>query len=148
MHGLFPLSEGDAAWARIEGLFDEYTEQFDELGIVAGVLLALISSTTFVIEPVFYWPGPRTIWYEGVLEKSQLARYKDYPDNPKVNDAIAEVRNRLNDLFNELNAVHMQVGKKYRYSHGIQAPTLALLEGIKNVVDPDRLMNPKSLGLD
>ena len=147
MHGLFALSEGDAAWARIEALFDEHAEQFDRLGIVAGVLLALISSTVFVIEPVFYWPAPRTIWYEGILTKSQLAKYKNFPDDPQVTAAVTEVRNRLNDLFNELGAVHMQVGKKYRYAHGIQPPTLALLEGIKDLVDTDRLMNPGTLGL-
>ncbi len=148
MHGLFPLSEGDAAWARIEAFFDEHAETFDRLGIVAGVLLAIVSSTVFVIEPVFYWPGPRTIWYEGMLTKSQLAGYKDFPDDPEVNAAVADVRARLRKLFDEMNAVHLQVGKKYRYVDGAQPATRALIEGIKSVVDPQRLMNPKSLGLE
>ena len=148
MHGLFPLSEGDAAWARIEKLFDEHAGEFDRLGIVAGVLLALISTTVFVIEPVFYWPGPQTIWYEGMLPASELKKFRKHAENPEVDAAIARVRDELNALFNELNAMHMQVGKKYRYTSGIDAATLDLVQGIKSLVDPRRLMNPGTLGLD
>ena len=148
MHGLFALSDGDAAWARIEALLDEYTDRFDQHGIVVGVLLALISSTVFVIEPVFYWPGPRTVWYEGMLEPGELAKYKDYADDPAVNATVAEVRQRLNELFAEMSAMHMQIGKRYRYVQGLRQPALALVEGIKSLVDPDRLMNPKSLGFE
>ena len=147
MHGLFPLSEGDAAWARIEALFDAHAEEFDRLGIVAGVLLALISTTGFVIEPVFYWPGPQTIWYEGMLDRSQLAKFRKHAHEPEVDAAITAIRDELNDLFNELNAVHMQVGKKYRYAQRADAATLEFVEGIKALVDPQQLMNPKSLGL-
>ena len=136
------------AWARIEDLFDKHAESFDRLGIVAGVLLALISSTVFVIEPVFYWPGPQTIWYEGMLDAAELKKFRQHVENPEVVDKIVAVREELNDLFNELNAMHMQVGKKYRYTKGIDGPTLALVQGIKSLVDPERLMNPGTLGLD
>jgi FAD/FMN-containing dehydrogenase len=148
MHGLFALSDGDAAWARIEALFDEFAERFDKHGIIVGYLLAIVSSTVFVVEPVFYWPGPRTAWSEGMLSKSELAKYQDFPDDPEVTRTVVEARDALNDLFDELGAAHLQIGKKYHYKQGLQAPALALLEAIKSAVDPDRLMNPKSLGLD
>ena len=90
--------------ASYEALFDEHEELFDRLGIVAGVLLAVISSTVFVVEPVFYWPGPQTIWYEGMLEPSQLAKFGKHPHDPEVDAAIVDIRNQLNDLFSELNA--------------------------------------------
>ena len=147
MHGLFALTEADAAWARIEALFDRHAEEFDRLGIVAGVLLALVSTTVFVIEPVFYWPGPRTIWYEGMLNKSELAKFRKHPPNAKADTAIAEVRKELLALFAELNAMHMQVGKKYRYLEGMDPAARALIESIKAQLDPDGLMNPGTLGL-
>ncbi|MDJ0657518.1 MAG: FAD-binding oxidoreductase [Xanthomonadales bacterium] len=147
MHGIFPLSDGDAAWARIEDLFDRHAERFDQLGIVAGVLLAVVSSTGFVIEPVFYWPGPRTIWYEGVLDPGDLAHLKDFPDDPAVNQAVTDIRAELNELFDELRAMHLQVGKKYHYARMADPATLDLIKGIKGVVDPENLMNPGSLGL-
>lgn len=148
MHGLFPLSDGDIAWARIEALFDGFAERFDRHGIIVGFLLAIVSTTVFVIEPVFYWPGPRTVWSKGMLSESDLARYKDFPDDPDVMRTVEEARDALNDLFDELGAAHLQIGKKYRYKEGLQQPTLQLLEAIKSAVDPKRLMNPKSLGLD
>ena len=148
MHGLFALSDGDAAWARIEELFDGFAERFDRHGIIVGYLLAIVSSTVFVIEPVFYWPGPRTAWSEGMLGKAELAKYKDFPDDPAVTRTVVEARDALNALFDELGAAHLQIGKKYHYREHLQPQALALLEAIKTAVDPQRLMNPKSLGLD
>lgn len=148
MHGLFPLSEGQHAFTRIEALFEGFADRFDRMGIIVGYLLAAVSSTAFVIEPVFYWPGPRTAWAEGMLTPAELAKYTDFPDDPEVNATVHEAREALNDLFDELGAVHLQVGKKYRYRQGLQPPTAELLEAIKSSVDPGRLMNPKSLGLD
>ncbi len=147
MHGLFPLSEGDAAWARIELLMDEYGERFDRLGIIAGYLLAAVSSSVFVIEPVLYWPGPRTVWHERVLDKSQLEKYTDFPDDPQVNATVHEVRERLNALFVELGAAHLQIGKKYLYHENLEPAAKALLSALKAAVDPRGLMNPGSLGL-
>ena len=147
MHGLFALTDGDAAWARIEAFFADNAEQLDQLGIVAGVLLTLISSTVFVIEPVFYWPGAQTIWYEGMLDSSELAKFKKHSDDPDVNAAVVDIRARLNELFDDMNAMHMQIGKKYHYSQGCEPATLAFVDGIKSLVDPERLMNPGSLGL-
>ena len=148
MHGLFALSEGDAAWARIEALFDGFSDRFDEHGIIVGYLLAVVSTTVFVIEPVFYWPGPRTAWAKGMLSASDLAKYRDFPDDPDVTRTVAGARDALNALFDELGAAHLQIGKKYHYRQQLGEPAAALLEAIKSSVDPDRLMNPKSLGLD
>ena len=148
MHGLFPLSQGQQAFARIEDMFDGFAERFDRMGIMVGYLLAAVSSTAFVVAPVFYWPGPRTAWAEGMLTPAELAKYTDFPDDPQINATVVEAREALNDLFDELGAVHLQVGKKYRYRQGLQRPTAELLEAIKSSVDPKRLMNPKSLGLE
>jgi len=148
MHGLFPLSEGDEAWARIESLMDEYTGKFDRLGIIAGYLLAAVSNTVFVIEPVLYWPGPRTTWHQRMLDQKILDKYTDFPDNPEVNATVQEVRARLNELFVELGAAHLQIGKKYLYSQNLEPAAKVLLQSIKAAVDPSGLMNPGSLGLN
>ncbi len=148
MHGLFALSDGDEAWARMEALFDDFAERFDQHGIIVGILVAVVSSTVFVVEPVFYWPGPRTVWVESMLTDAQLAKIKDFPDDAEVTATVIEAREALNVLFDELGAAHLQIGKKYHYSENLQQPALALLQALKTAVDPERLMNPKSLGLD
>ena len=44
--------------------------------------------------------------------------------------------------------MHLQIGKTYPYRAGRHPATWKLLEAIKDAVDPQRLVNPKSLGLD
>jgi D-lactate dehydrogenase (cytochrome) len=47
-----------------------------------------------------------------------------------------------------LGACHLQIGKYYPFKEACNNPnTWKLLEDIKTVVDPKRLMNPGSLGL-
>jgi hypothetical protein len=41
----------------------------------------------------------------------------------------------------------MQLGKFYEYAQVLEEPTLALLRGIKGLVDPDNALNPGALGL-
>lgn len=82
-----------------------------------------------------------------LLEPSQLAKFKEFSDDPDVNAAIVEIRASLNKLFDEMHAAHMQIGKHYRYAAGALPATLALVDGIKTLVDPGRLMYPKTLGL-
>ena len=148
MHGLFALSDGDKAWEQIEKLFERFSKKFEEHEIVVGYLLAAVSTTTFVVEPVFYWPGPRTIWSETVLSASDLSKLQNFPENAETNRIVNEAREALNNLFDELGAAHLQIGKKYHYREHLQEPSSSLLESLKNAVDPKRLMNPKSLGLD
>ncbi|MDJ0699937.1 MAG: FAD-binding oxidoreductase [Woeseiaceae bacterium] len=148
MHGLFAISDADRAWARIEDLLDEFSPRFDEHGIIVGFLVAAASPTAIAVEPVFYWPGPRTAWAEGAIPPADLDKYRDFPDDPDVNAAVRDVRKALNALFDELGAAHLQIGKKYHFAQQLEAPAAQLLEAIKTAVDPQRLMNPKSLGLE
>lgn len=148
MHGLFAMSDGDEAWARIEQLFDGFMERFDEHNIIVGTLVAVVSSTVFVVEPVFYWRGPRTVWTKTMLTDAEQAKIKDFPEDAAITNTVNEARDALNALFDELGAAHLQIGKKYHYSQHLQQPALTLLEAVKSSVDPKRLMNPGSLGLD
>jgi FAD/FMN-containing dehydrogenase len=147
VHGIVPVSEAAAAWSRVQELFAEYAERFERHGIDVGTLLAVVGTTAFVIEPVFYWPGPRTLYYERLLERSYLDRLEDFPENPQVDGLMEEVRGRLTALFLDLGAAHLQIGKTYRYREGRDPATWKLLEAVKAAVDPRGLMNPGSLGL-
>jgi len=53
----------------------------------------------------------------------------------------------LAQIFMEHGAVNQQLGKFYPYKAALNADTWAILEGVKQVVDPAGLMNPGSLGL-
>ena len=50
-------------------------------------------------------------------------------------------------LFAELGAASNQIGKTYPYLQSMEPRTARLLEDLKNVVDPGRILNPGGLGL-
>jgi FAD/FMN-containing dehydrogenase len=148
VHGLVPMSEGAAAIKTIEGLFAGHAEEMERLGVVVGLLLSTVGTNAFVIEPVFYWPGPQTLYYKRVLEPGYLAKLKHFDRSPEAEALVTELRNKLIGTFEELGAIHLQVGKVYPYRKGRHPNTWKLLDAIKSAADPQRLMNPKSLGLD
>ena len=148
VHGLVPLSEAASTWSAVRALIDEERSSLDRLGIVIGVLVAVVGPGAFVLEPVFYWPGPRTVFYERMLDPATLGRFRDFPESPEVVAFVDAMRKRLIALFLAKGAVHLQIGKTYPYREGRRPETWALLNAIKSAVDPKRLMNPGSLGLD
>ncbi len=148
VHGIVPLGDAPGAIAKIEALFAGQAGEMERLGVVIGILLSTVGTNGFVIEPVFYWPGPQTLYYKRVLEPSYLARLKKFERSPDAEALVAEIRTKLIATFEELGAAHLQVGKTYPYRQGRNPNTWRLLEAIKDAVDPKRLVNPKSLGLD
>jgi len=148
VHGIVPVGDAPGAIAKIEGLFAIHAEEMERLGVVIGILLSTVGTNGFVIEPVFYWPGPQTLYYKRVLEASYLAKLKQFERSPDAEALVAEIRTKLIATFEELGAVHLQVGKTYPYRQGRNPNTWKLLDAIKTAVDPKRLVNPKSLGLD
>ncbi|MEX1311625.1 MAG: FAD-binding oxidoreductase [Candidatus Sulfomarinibacteraceae bacterium] len=148
VHGIVPVGDAPGALAKLEGLFASHAEDMERLGVVIGILLSTVGTNGFVIEPVFYWPGPQTLYYKRVLEPSYLAKLTQFERSPDAEALVARVRNELIGAFSELGAVHLQVGKTYPYREGRNPNTWRLLEAVKDAVDPRRLVNPKSLGLD
>jgi hypothetical protein len=45
-----------------------------------------------------------------------------------------------------MGAVHVQIAKSYKYHETRDPQTLALIDAIKDVLDPNCLVNPGSLG--
>lgn len=148
VHGVVPLSDAAPSWSAVRALLADRRDVFDRHGIVVGVLTATFGSGAFVLEPVFYWPGPRTLYYRRVLDPADLARFRDFPESPETGAVVAEARQALARLFLERGAAHLQIGKTYLYREGRRPEAWRLLEAVKNAVDPRRLMNPGSLGLD
>jgi FAD/FMN-containing dehydrogenase len=148
VHGVVALSDAVGTWSSVRALFESHREALDRHGVVIGVLTAIAGPTAMVIEPVFYWPGPRTPYHERVLDRATLARFTDFPDHPEASALVAELRGRLMQLFRERGAAHMQIGKAYPYRASRHPESGRLLEALKDALDPHRLMNPGALGLE
>jgi FAD/FMN-containing dehydrogenase len=147
VHALVPLSDAAPAWSAVRALFDSRRADLERLGVQIGVLTAIVGSSAFVLEPVFYWPAPRTLYYERVLDEATRAKFADFPPAPEAEALVMELRGRLTQLFMERGAAHLQIGRTYRYREGLRAEPARLLEAIKRAVDPDGVVNPGSLGI-
>jgi FAD/FMN-containing dehydrogenase len=147
VHALVRLSDAAETWSAVQALFASRQAEFDAHGVKVGVLTAIVGSNAFVLEPVFYWPAPRTLYYERVLDDATLAKFTDFPANPAGEALVFEARSRLTELFLSRGATHLQIGRTYRYREGLRPEAWQLLEAIKRSVDPRGLVNPGSLGL-
>ena len=132
---------------RADQLFAHFAAPIERFGIVTGLLTAVVGTGGCILEVVLYWPGPRNLWHERMLDPSKLSRYRDFEDDPEVDRVIVELRSRLIETFHQAGAAHLQIGKRYPYLDGLDPGTRGLLEAIKDHVDPHRLTNPGSLGL-
>jgi FAD/FMN-containing dehydrogenase len=148
VHGVVSLSDAAPTIARLEGVIAAHATEMERRGVVIGLLLSPVATNGFVIEPVFYWPGPQTLYYKRVLDPGYLSKLKTFDHSPEAEELVAELRRELIAAFSEVGAAHLQIGKTYPYRQGRDPNTWKLLEAIKTAVDPQRLMNPKSLGLE
>jgi len=147
VHALLPLSEAVATWTAVRALFDSRGGDLERCGVKVGVLTAIVGTNAFVLEPVFYWPAPRTLYYQRVLDEATRAKFDDFPPNPEGEALVFEMRGHLTQLFLERGATHLQIGRTYRYREGLRPEPWQLLEAIKRAVDPRGLVNPGALGL-
>jgi D-lactate dehydrogenase (cytochrome) len=147
IHGIVPLSHGEACWLELDDLFASYSQAFEARGMTSGYLVTTLSTNGFLIEPVFFWPDARYGIHETTLEPSYLAKVPKLPANADNAALVDEVRGKILDIFERFGATHFQIGRTYRYAQTREPVTLALLKAIKAHLDPDNRMNPGVLGL-
>jgi len=57
-----------------------------------------------------------------------------------------KIRDEICELFLEVGAGHLQIGRQYPFKRSRNAANWSLLSQIKALVDPKDLMNPGVLG--
>ena len=110
--------------------------------------LTCFSGTEFVIEPSLYWRDELGDFRLSLIEEEFQDKWKIFEAQPDKRKVALELRDKLRDLYDQHGCCHLQIGKYYPYQEVIgNEPLKALLNGVKDLVDPDRKMNPGSLGL-
>lgn len=147
VHGFFPLSRARRAAEATEQFIRDRKPLMDRHGIKTSYLTAF-SGSEFVIEPSFYWFDELGPFRLDLIEPEFRERWKDIPADAETRAVVLRFREELRDLFFELGACHLQLGKYYRFRDAMEnQETWHLLEGLKDLVDPAGRMNPGSLGL-
>jgi FAD/FMN-containing dehydrogenase len=146
MHGILPFSRLKEFHRRISELYAEHAANMEALKIEKAAMFTSISTNGFLYEPVFYWEDDRTPFHQRYLPQEYLDTLPEYEANPEGRVLVAELRDRIKDIFSDMGAVHMQVGKSYPYLKGRQGQATQILRDVKKSLDPDGLMNPGALG--
>ncbi|MEO7773231.1 MAG: FAD-binding oxidoreductase [Steroidobacteraceae bacterium] len=147
VHGFLPHSRLVEGWNRIQSLFSEHKAAMSAAGVSAGAMLAAVSRSTCLIEPVFFWPDALEDIHCRSLEPDHLAKLKRFPVNAESRALVGTLRTAIVGIFQELKATHLQVARTYPLRSASDPRAWELLQTIKRAVDPHNLMNPGSLGL-
>lgn len=147
VHGFFPLSKAIPAAQATEKFLADNKVLMEQWGIKTSYLTCF-SRSEFVIEPSFYWHDELGEFRLSLIEPEFAAKWKSIPANEARRKVAIGLRDQLRDLFDEQGAAHLQIGKYYPYTEMMNNEVLPrVLRGVKDVLDPLRLVNPGALGL-
>ncbi len=147
VHGVASLAAAPAVLEEVQGIFAEKKTALDAAGVYGGYLFTSMSTNALIIEPVFYWPEEHYAVHESLMEKTHLARLPEQPANPAATEVVVETRRLVIEVFARHGCGFFQIGRSYPYVDSRDAASLALLHGLKALLDPDQILNPGVLGL-
>ena len=147
VHGIASLSQAPKLFAEVEAVFAEFAGEFERHGVYVGYLFTSLSTNALIVEPVFYWPEEHFSIHEKLMEKQHLARLPALPANPAATAAVVEARRRIIEIFARHGCGFFQIGRTYPYRASRDPASIALLEGVKALLDPQGIFNPGVLGL-
>ncbi|MFM8517462.1 MAG: FAD-binding oxidoreductase [Nevskiaceae bacterium] len=122
-------------------------ERMTQQGVRMSHLLIATGTHAFSFEPVFRWRDEWLPLHEQVLSEAAKRRLPTPVSQPAAAALVAEMRQRLVELFAELGAASNQLGKTYPYFDSLRPETAQLVQQIKQVVDPQGVLNPGGLGI-
>jgi D-lactate dehydrogenase (cytochrome) len=147
VHGFFPLSKAIPAAEAVEKWLSDRKSTFEQWGIKTSYLTCFAGSE-FVIEPSLYWHDELGPFRLSLIEPEFAEKWKDIPPNEARRRVALELRDELRDIFDRNGGLHLQIGKYYPYTELMNNEALPrVLNGVKDLLDPQRLVNPGSLGL-
>jgi FAD/FMN-containing dehydrogenase len=146
-HGVLPFSAVLKHHADFEALLAEYRDRMARDGVQLTRMLMFFGTNAFIYEPTFLWRDEQSVYHRRVYPAALLPKVPVHPPNPAGLALVKELKGRIQDLCTRNGASHMQVGKDYPYLESRKPETRALVESLKKLLDPDRLLNPGALGL-
>jgi hypothetical protein len=133
-----------AASARV---LEPYGDRMRAEGVWMTHLLIAIGTTGFSFEPVFRWHDEWLPIHARTLSATARARLQEPAPHPGARALVAEMRQKLVELFAEFGAASNQLGKTYPYFGSLRPESARFVTALKRTIDPAGSMNPGALGL-
>ncbi len=147
IHGLLPFSRVSAFREELSAYYARHEAQMKAHKIRSGAMFMTVGTNAFLYEPVFYWEDGYNITQEKLLPEGYQATLPQFDENPDGRRLVDEMKRGIADIFQRHGAAHLQIGKFYPYLRGRDPATAKLIRDLKQVIDPQRRLNPGSLGL-
>lgn len=147
VNALLPHSKVLEAVQKTEAVYARYADVVAEHDMICGFLFTTVSTNCFFVEPLWFWPDELNELHQATVESAVLAKQKGFAQNLPAREAVMAMRTELADLFSQMGASHLQLGKTYHYADALKPEALQLVKALKQAVDPHNRINPGALGL-
>jgi len=147
MHGIVPHSRHLSMLNEIDAYMDRNKDLIDRHQLVWGQVSNLIGNSRVLVEVNLYWKDRRTDMIESYLDDSFLASKGEFKEDADARAAVHQLRQGLSELFRIAGGTHLQIGRSYPYLASRLESTALMVRQLKQMFDPDSVMNPGSLGL-
>lgn len=147
VHGVLPFSRVEAFRKDLSAYYEEHAGDMQRLKIRSGAMFMTVSTHAFLYEPVFYWEDVTNITQERLMPEGYAASLPQFPDNPEGRALVDKMKHGIADIFLKHGAAHFQIGKFYPYLRGREPSNAKLIRDLKQLLDPQRRLNPGALGL-
>ena len=119
----------------------------DRRGVKVGTVFFAVGKSALCVEPLIYWNDEDYLAHDRIAQTSDLERLAEQAGPSDTTAYVRALRDELKVVMHEHGAVHVQIGRVCDLL-GTREPRVAeLLKDIKRALDPQRLVNPGSLGL-
>jgi FAD/FMN-containing dehydrogenase len=147
VHGIVKHSKALETIDALTALFEAHSDDMERLGVGAGYMFLLVGTTGFLIEPCFYWPDEQWEVHKHFIEDAHFAKLPVHPRNDEARTLVEKLRMAVVDVFGQMDGIHFQIGRTYPLKDRSDPGAWAMIEAVKQAVDPKGLMNPGALGL-
>ena len=142
VHGIFPHSQASAALRAVASLFQARARDIESHSVRTGYLLSTMGKNGVLIEPMFMWPDRLTPLHDRFLGDKRKAKLPAYPEAQATRSLVRELRSEVIARFDELGAVHLQIGRTYPFTDRLCGTSADVISAVVKALDPERVINP------
>lgn len=142
IHAIVPHSRSTELFNALQDLFAAEKATMDEHGLFIGTLMTTVGAQAALIEPCIYWPDSHNAFHIRTVDADHRARIGCPGENLPARAAADALKRKIADTMRAHGAANFQIGKFYDYRKGRDPAALAMLDAIKQQLDPKGLMNP------